>query len=87
MNWTVTEETHPRAPALLTRDALAFELSISPSQLDRLRAQGLPTLRVAGMPRFELADVLAWLRARGDASCPDQDPESSTSAAGNTSRA
>lgn len=74
------------APALLTRDAIAFELSISPSQLDRLRAQGLPTLRVAGMPRFELADVLAWLRARGD-TCPDPDPESSTPAEGNTSRA
>ena len=74
-----------RPPTLLTRDMLARELSISPSQLDRLRAQGLPCLRVAGMPRFELAAVLSWLRAQESQPCQDQDPGSSTSAEASTS--
>lgn len=69
-------------PALLTRDALAHELSISPSCLAKLRREGLPTLFVAGMPRFELAPVLEWLRARSEDACHDRDPESSTEAEG-----
>lgn len=71
----------PRRPALLTRDALARELSISPSCLARLRREGLPTLFVAGMPRFELADALAWLRARSR-TCQENEPESCTDPAG-----
>jgi hypothetical protein len=73
-------------PALLTRDMLARELSISPSQLDRLRAQGLPCLRVAGMPRFELAAVLTWLRAKESQPCPENEPENFTPAEADTLR-
>lgn len=55
-------------PALLDRAALAHELSISTPTLDRLIADGLPSVRVGCMRRFALADVLSWLRGRtGDA--------------------
>jgi hypothetical protein len=32
--------------------------------VDRLRAEGMPELRVGDAPRFELAAVLAWLKER-----------------------
>ena len=51
--------------ALLDRSGLARALSCSVKTLDRLRAEaGFPELMVLGSPRFELAAVLAYLRAR-----------------------
>lgn len=60
----VAELTSPTAPALLTRKALASALSCSEKHIDRLRREGLPELRVGDSPRFELVEVLRWLRAR-----------------------
>lgn len=56
----------PHAPALLDRGGLAKALGVSLASLDRLRADGLPELRLGDAPRFELAAVLAWLRARNN---------------------
>jgi hypothetical protein len=56
---------HASATALLDRSGLARALSCSVKTLDRLRAQpGFPELMVLDSPRFELAAVLTYLRAR-----------------------
>lgn len=52
-------------PALLTRKQAARALQVHPATLDRLRAQGLPTVMVCDSPRFELVEVLAWLKEQG----------------------
>jgi hypothetical protein len=52
---------HDGKPALLDRNALAKALTCSPSHVDNLRKQGLPTVLLGDSPRFILADVLAWL--------------------------
>lgn len=55
----------PREPErLLDREGLAHALSVSVKQVDRMRAQGLPTVMVGESPRFELEGVLAWFRVR-----------------------
>lgn len=51
-------------PALLDRAGLARELGVSVAQVSRLRAEGLPCVIVGDSPRYALAEVLAWLRAR-----------------------
>lgn len=52
-------------PALLDRAGLARALSTSPATIDRLRAEpSFPEQRLLDAPRFVLADVLAWVRAR-----------------------
>lgn len=53
---------HDGKPVLLDRVGLARALSCSPSHIDNLRKQGLPTVFVGGAPRFALADVLGWLK-------------------------
>lgn len=53
---------HDRRPALLDRTQLAHALSCSPSHVDVLRKQGLPTVFVGTARRFDLAAVLAWLQ-------------------------
>lgn len=52
-------------PELLDRRGLAQFLGVSLPTVDRLRAEGLPTLMVVESPRFERERVLAWLRAQG----------------------
>ncbi len=54
---TVSE---PR-PELRESDAMARELSISRSTLDRLVNRGLPYIRVGDVRRFRTAEVMAWL--------------------------
>jgi hypothetical protein len=54
-----------RGPALVDRNGLAQALSVSVSTIDRLRAEGAPTVWVADAPRFEPEAVVAWLRSRG----------------------
>jgi hypothetical protein len=56
-----------RAPALLDRKGLARALGVSPATIDRMRADGMPELRVCDAPRFELARALEWLRERNEA--------------------
>jgi hypothetical protein len=55
----------PKAPELLTRERCARALGISTRSLDTLRGQGLPVVWVLDSPRFELGEVVAWLRDRG----------------------
>lgn len=53
------------APALLDRQGLAKALSCSTKTLDRLRAEpNFPELQLLDSPRFELPNVLAWIRTR-----------------------
>ena len=51
-------------PSLLDRSALARRLGCSPSHVDTLRAEGMPTVWLGQTPRFELEPCLAWLRDR-----------------------
>ncbi|MBK8996089.1 MAG: helix-turn-helix domain-containing protein [Myxococcales bacterium] len=52
------------APALLDRAGLARALSVSVSSVDRMIREGCPHVRIGDAPRFSVADVVAWLRAR-----------------------
>lgn len=54
-------------PALLDREALAAALGCSSSLVDKLRRQGLPTLKFGESPRFELDRCLEWIRKQGAA--------------------
>lgn len=53
------------APALLDGAELARELRCSDRQVRRLRAMGMPSIRIVDSYRYELSAVLAWLRQRG----------------------
>jgi excisionase family DNA binding protein len=57
---------------LLTRQQLAEQLQCSLSKIDQLVREGMPGIRVGDVWRFELAEVLAWCRAR-HAAAPDTD--------------
>lgn len=61
---TLDELRAEPAPALLDRQKLAHALSCSVKHIDRLRAEGLPELLLGDLPRFELSEVLRWLKAR-----------------------
>jgi riboflavin biosynthesis pyrimidine reductase len=52
-------------PVLVDRTGLARALNTSPSSVDRLREQGAPTIMVGSQPRFDVQEVVAWLRERG----------------------
>lgn len=54
----------PQRPELLTAAELAHELRVSRSTVARLRAEGLPVVMVIESPRYRLAEVIDWLRAR-----------------------
>lgn len=55
----------PATPRLHDRSELAEALGCSVPTVDRMRDEGMPEFRVGDSPRFELAAVLDWLRARG----------------------
>lgn len=63
-------------PALLTKAELARKLGCSPRTIDRLRAEGCPTIMLLDSPRFELTAVLGWLTAHGNSQCPNNSPTS-----------
>ena len=56
-----------RAPLLLDREGLALALGCSSSLVDKLRRQGMPTVKLGDSPRFELERCLGWLRKDGAA--------------------
>lgn len=56
----------PRAP-LMDRKALAEWLNVKVRTVDALRARGMPHLLVGDCPRFEPAEVAAWLRVHAPA--------------------
>ena len=47
---------------MLTVKELAKELSVKPVTIDRLRKKGLPWVQVGHSVRFELEEVLVWLK-------------------------
>lgn len=51
-------------PALIDQSGLARELGVSTRTVFAMRQQGLPVVMVCDSPRFELPEVLAWLRSR-----------------------
>jgi hypothetical protein len=51
----------PAAPALLDQAELARELRTSTRTIRNLVRQGMPELRLADSPRYELTPVLEWL--------------------------
>ncbi len=56
------------APALVDRTGLAKALSCSVKTLDRLRAlPGFPELVLVDSPRFDVADVVAFLKGQSAA--------------------
>ncbi len=82
----LSEAQRPAPPALLTIEQIAYELGVSHSTLCQLRREGLPCIRVSGRPRFELADVLSWLRSRGGKPWDESEAENSTSPKGSGTR-
>lgn len=58
------ELTESRSPRLLDRRGLAAALGCGVDTIDRLRREGAPEILVGDVPRFDLADVLAWLKSR-----------------------
>ena len=52
-------------PMLVDKQGLAQLLSCSPTHVDHLRKQGLPSKKVGNLVRFEPAKVLEWLRDAG----------------------
>lgn len=57
----LAEHEPAEPPALLTTDQLRLALQVSRSTLYLLRERGMPTTYVLDSPRFQLAEVLAWL--------------------------
>lgn len=50
-------------PVLVDKQDMARQLGCSPSSIDRLRREGLPSLQLAAqVVRFEPAKVIEWLR-------------------------
>ena len=50
-------------PVLIDKQDMARQLGCSPSSLDRLRREGLPSVQLAKqVVRFEPAKVIEWLR-------------------------
>jgi hypothetical protein len=53
-----------RPRPLLDRGGLAHALDVGTPMIDRLRREGMPTIIVGSVPRWNLQDVLQWLRER-----------------------
>jgi len=58
------EAVKPALPKLATREECAQFLGVSTGTLDTLRKRGLPVVMVIESPRFDLADVRAWLASQ-----------------------
>ncbi len=53
-----------RSPALVDRAGLARALHASVTTVGRLARRGMPAVLVGDVPRYEVAEVIAWLRSR-----------------------
>jgi hypothetical protein len=60
----LAERSEQPAPALLDRRGLATALDVCLDKIDALRKQGMPTITIGDVPRFELDRCLEWLRGR-----------------------
>lgn len=58
------EEGRSPAPALVGPSELATLLDTSRSMVHRLRTEGMPSVRVGDVHKYEPAAVMAWLRER-----------------------
>lgn len=58
----VAELRQDASPTLLDRSAIARQLGVGTSTLDRLRREGLPCILIGDSPRFEVASCIEWLR-------------------------
>lgn len=63
----LTSAAPPALPALFDRRELAQQLGCGVDLIDRLRREGMPEIRLGDAPRFEIENVLSWLRSRGQA--------------------
>ena len=52
------------APVLVDRAGLARALHVSVATVGRLARLGMPAVLVGDVPRYEVAEVIAWLRSR-----------------------
>lgn len=60
----LTSSVAVNAPHVVDRAGLAAALGCSLATVDRLRAGGLPTIFVADAPRFDVAEILAYLKGK-----------------------
>ena len=51
---------------MLTREDLANELQVHPNTVDNWRKQGLPCVKFNKSVRFDLQEVLAWLKEHSE---------------------
>ena len=61
------DASHPLPAPLLTPKALCLQLSICSRSYSRLVRAGLPHVLVLTARRYDIAEVLAWLRTRSTA--------------------
>ena len=50
---------------MLNKEELAKELNISVPMVNKLMRQGMPRIKIGTAVRFELAEVVKWLKERG----------------------
>ena len=53
------------AQVYIDKNCLAKRLSISISTVNNLMAQGMPYLKIGKAVRFDIKEVLQWLKERG----------------------
>ena len=47
---------------MLTREGLAKEFSVHVNTIDKWRKIGMPEIKIGGNVRFDLKDVIDWLK-------------------------
>ena len=47
---------------LMTRDEIAAELSVHVNTIDKWRKQGLPVVKQGKIVRFDVDDVIEWIK-------------------------
>ena len=50
---------------MLKKEELAKELNISVPMVNKLMRQGMPRIKIGTSVRFELVEVVKWLKERG----------------------
>lgn len=50
---------------MLNKEELAKELNISVPMVNKLMRQGMPRIKIGTAVRFELVEVVKWLKERG----------------------
>jgi excisionase family DNA binding protein len=73
LDMTSTENfgTEPNKALWTTADVARF-LGCSERQVYKLRKEGMPTLRVGGMVRFDQSKILTWLETRDSSDSSDE---------------